>query len=91
MSDETEEREKPKRGVHRYTIKAQLDSAGGKKKGFLYVDRKTGRLAARAEGGKLYEAQFTLNEVADFIVKNALYEDQAVAKRFSPKRARRAR
>lgn len=91
MVETTSEEEQPKRSMVRIRVRASLDGAGGKKTGFLYIDRKTGAMFVRPAGGKKYEAWFGANEVADFIVKNAFYAEQGIAKRFAPKRARRAR
>ncbi len=89
MPEETPTEDGPKRSFVRIKVRATLDSAGGKKTGFLYIDRKTGAMYVRPAGSKKYVAWFGASEVADFIVKNAFYAEQGIAKRFAPRRAKR--
>lgn len=85
---EEQKEELPKRSFVRVKVRASLDGAGGKKTGFLYIDRKTGEMFVRT-GGKRYAASFTVSEVADFIAKNACFAEQGIKQRFAPKKARR--
>lgn len=74
--------------VAKFTVNAQLDSAGGKKKGTVSIDRETGIVTVRPlRSHAVYTAK--LDDLADMIVKKALTAgfDQI----FTPKKARRGR
>ena len=85
MNDEAPVEEKRRRPA-RFKVRAQLDSAGGKKNGTVLIDRETGIITVRPERSRTaYQAR--LDNIADFIVKTALMAGTAA--RFSPKKARR--
>lgn len=70
----------------KFVIEAQFDSAGGKKKGTVLINRETGVISIRPfQSQRVYHAK--LHEVVDRIVKEALMAGHA--DRFDPKKARR--
>lgn len=73
----------------KFTVTAQLDSAGGKKKGTVSIDRETGVITVRPHRSHaVYYAK--LEDIADAIVKKVL--TAGFAEVFAPKKAaRRAR
>lgn len=74
--------------VARFTVTAQLDSAGGKKKGTVTIDRETGVVTVRPHRSHaVYHAK--LDEIADMIVKKAIAS--GFERVFEPKKAARRR
>jgi hypothetical protein len=74
--------------VAKFTVQAQLDGAGGAKKGTVSIDRTTGLVTVRPSRSRsTYTAK--LADIADLIVKKALMA--GAAEMFSPKKAARRR
>lgn len=72
--------------VAKFIVEAQLDGAGGKKKGTVSIDRETGIVTVRPIHSRaVYHAK--LSDIADRIVKEALMAGHV--ERFDPKKARR--
>lgn len=72
----------------RFNVNAQLDSAGGKKKGTVLIDRETNIVTVRPSRSRsTYSVK--LDELADLIVKKTLLA--GAAEQLSPKRAARRR
>lgn len=75
-------------GVAKFVVEAQLDSAGGKKKGTVSIDRETGNVTVRPfRSHAVYHGK--LSDIADRIVKEALLAGHIT--RFDPKKAKRKR
>lgn len=74
--------------VAKFTVNATLDSAGGKKKGTVSIDRDTNIVTVRPlRSHSVYTAK--LEDLADMIVKKALAA--GFEQVFEPKKARRKR
>lgn len=72
--------------VAKFVVEAQLDSAGGKKKGTVSIDRETGIVTVRPiRSHTVYHAK--LSDIADRIVKEALLAGHS--ERFDPKKMKR--
>lgn len=79
--------EKLKR-VARFPISAQLDGAGGKKKGVVEIDRDTNIVTVRPQFSRtVYNAK--LEDLADLVVKRVLM--QGFEEVYAPKKAQRRR
>ena len=72
----------------KFTVSAQLDSAGGKKKGSVYIDRETNTVTVRPHRShSVYHAK--LDDLADLVVKRAL--TAGFEEVYKPKKAARRR
>ena len=72
----------------RFKVTAQLDGAGGKKKGIVSIDRDTNIVTVRPHLSRaIYRAK--LDDIADLIVKRVL--TAGFTEVYSPKRAARRR